>query len=200
MRFLSLVILVVLCANSATWAGDGLVALQTADPSCPDDSGDIYVNCGNGTVTDNRTGLVWLANANCIGAVDWYLAMGFVAGLSPISSPALAGCGLDDGSSPGEWRMPSFEEWKTMVSTAVGLGCTFPAITLDSGLSCLDSCTGVPGCSFVGVQSDTYWSSTTSQTLPTFAFTASLDGGDTSGSKSRKVDGSGFVWPVRVGQ
>ena len=32
----------------AAWAGDGLVALQTADPSCPDDSGNIYVNCGNG--------------------------------------------------------------------------------------------------------------------------------------------------------
>ena len=39
-------------------ASGGVVALQTADPSCPDDSGDIYVDCGNGTVTDNRTGLV----------------------------------------------------------------------------------------------------------------------------------------------
>jgi hypothetical protein len=47
-------------------AGDGVVALQTADPSCPDDSGKIYVDCGNGTVTDNRTGLVWLKNADCL--------------------------------------------------------------------------------------------------------------------------------------
>jgi hypothetical protein len=51
---------------SGAWAGDGVVALQTADPSCPDDSGDRYVDCGNGTVTDNDTGLVWLKQANCL--------------------------------------------------------------------------------------------------------------------------------------
>ena len=48
-------------------AGDGVVALQTAAPTCPDDSGDRYVDCDNGTVTDNETGLVWLANADCFG-------------------------------------------------------------------------------------------------------------------------------------
>ncbi|MCH7666905.1 MAG: DUF1566 domain-containing protein [Acidobacteria bacterium] len=163
MRILSLVILVVLCANSATWAGDGLVALQTADPSCPDDSTDIYVDCGNGTVTDNRTGLVWLQNANCYGLLDWHEAVEIVANLSdvPASSGAALGlhdCGLSDGSSPGEWRLPSQAERNAMVSNALGQGgdpdciATPPTITNDSGQECWVSGPS----SFSGVVSSNY--------------------------------------------
>ena len=54
-------------------AGDGIVALQTADPSCRNNSDNTHIDCGNGTVTDNWTGLVWLKDANCLGTVvDWY--------------------------------------------------------------------------------------------------------------------------------
>ena len=83
-------------------AGDGLVALQTAAPACPDDSGDRYVDCDNGTVTDNETGLVWLANADCSGTMDWFEAMAAVAGLSDLPddgdacdslTPDLCDCG-----------------------------------------------------------------------------------------------------------
>ena len=123
-------------------AGDGVVALQTADPSCGDDSGDIYVGCGNGTVTDNRTGLVWLANANCLGQVTWYEAMESVAGLAdsppPPSAAAAHDCGLSDGSSAGEWRLPSIGEFEVMVADAVALGCD-PTITDDTGLLCWHS-------------------------------------------------------------
>ena len=36
----------------------------------------VVVDCGNGTVTDNRTGLVWLADADCLAeAVSWQEAM-----------------------------------------------------------------------------------------------------------------------------
>jgi hypothetical protein len=41
--------------------GDGMVALQTAESSCPYDRGNLYVDCGNGTVTDSRTSQVRLA-------------------------------------------------------------------------------------------------------------------------------------------
>jgi hypothetical protein len=48
-----------------------VVALQTVVPSCADDSANRCVDCGNGTVTNNDTGLVWLANADCLtGFVD----------------------------------------------------------------------------------------------------------------------------------
>jgi len=188
---------------SGAWAGDGVVALQTADASCADDSGDRYVDCGNGTVTDNDTGLVWLADADCLdGTVDWFTAMEFVAGLSdkPATSAAAAhDCGLSDGSSPGEWRLPSVEEWEAMIADAVVLGCTFsgfggPSITDDSGAQCWQE---GPGNSFSGVVSSFYWSASTFVILPTYAWVVNLLGGGVSlGSKSSFF----YVWPVRGGQ
>ena len=52
--------------NSAL-AAPGAVALTIADLSCGDaSSSDIYIDCMNGTVTDNRTGLIWLKNVGCL--------------------------------------------------------------------------------------------------------------------------------------
>jgi hypothetical protein len=187
-------------------AGDGLVALQTADPSCPDGSGDIYVDCGNGTVTDNRTGLVWLKDANCLaevdpedGAVHWYTAMEFVAGLSDLPGNDPDDCGLSDGSSPGEWRLPSVEEWEAMVADAVALGCVDtqfggPSITDDSGESCWQE---GPGNSFSGVQSPCYWSSTTAAHLSLDISQAAVGNLDHGIWNSTSKTNSYYVWPVR---
>ncbi|MFQ5525893.1 MAG: DUF1566 domain-containing protein [Thermoanaerobaculia bacterium] len=212
-RVLTLINLVLLCSNPATWAGDGLVALQTADSSCPDDSGAIYVDCGNGTVTDNRTGLVWLKNANCIGSagggagsplgkVDWFTAMEFVAGLSddPSRDAAADDCGLSDGSSPGEWRLPSRPEWEVMIADGVALGCTSsgfggPSITDDSGLQCWQE---GPGNSFSGVVSFFYWSAGTRIQFPTNAWVLSLNGGFVASGDKGSSDA--YVWSVRGGQ
>ena len=117
------IVLAVTALAAPASAGDGLVALQTADPACPDNSGNIYVDCGNGTVTDNRTGLVWLANTNCVNGPSWYEAMEIAAGLADLPDGACGGgvtrdncdCGLRDGSSPGEWRLASMAELKAMV-------------------------------------------------------------------------------------
>ncbi len=190
----------------------GVVALQTSDPSCPDDSGDIYVDCGNGTVTDNRTGLVWLKDANCLrnapggGEVDWQAAMAFAAGLKDVpagSAAAAHDCGLADGSSPGEWRLPSVEEWEAMVADAVLLGCS-PAITDNQGTGCWISnpllCAAQGRtCSFAGIGSSHYWSSTTNVDFPTHAWTMGLASGIASGV-SGKATLSHYVWPVRGGQ
>jgi hypothetical protein len=190
----------------AVQAGDGLVRLQAASSSCPDASGNIYVDCnGNGTVTDNRTGLVWLANANCIGAVDWYTAMEFVAGLSDISTGSAAqsdDCGLSDGSAPGEWRLPTPAEWSAMTFNATGQlpgdpDCTStpPTITNDSGTGCW-----VDGpSSFSNVQAGSYWSSTTSVLFidSDSAWQAYL----VFGSNSQQFKSNSFyIWPVRGGQ
>ena len=192
------------------WSGDGVVALQTAAPSCPDDSGDIYVDCGNGTVTDNRTGLVWLKNANCLssasggGVVSWSVATDFVAGLSdkPASSVAAAeDCGLSDNSAAGEWRLPSAEEWEAMIVDAVALGCTLfgsegpPSITNDSGTDCWAE---GAGSSFTGVVSSFYWSFSTKVDDPAIAWGAGLDGCEVAGIVVKV--GGGYVWPVRGGQ
>ena len=40
-----------------------------------------FTDNGNGTVTDNLTGLIWLKNANCGGAKDWATALTFANSL-----------------------------------------------------------------------------------------------------------------------
>jgi len=186
---------------SGAWAGEGLVALQTADPSCPDESGKIYVDCGNGTVTDNRSGLVWLKNANCVGWTSWYEAVEFVEGLSDLPETSIAAgsdCGLSDGSSAGEWRLPSIAEWEQMVADAVALGCVqdefgWPSITDDSGATCWQE---GPGNSFTNV-STSYWSLTNRIDNLGEAWKMSLIFGI--GGRELKI-ASAYVWPVRGGQ
>src|SRR5213594_1247061 len=51
-----------------------------------------YVDCGNGTVTDTVTGLVWLKQSNCLSSADWEAAKKAVAGLKN------GDCMLTDGS------------------------------------------------------------------------------------------------------
>ncbi len=213
---MALVLTVGLAGAPWAWAGDGVAALQTAAASCADPTNaDRYIDCGNGTVTDNDTGLVWLKNANCIGAagggigdplgrVDWYTAMEFAAGLSDLADD-VDDCGLEDGSSPGEWRLASKAEWQAMVADALGEGgdpdCTAagPTITNDAGNECWDqACATAGDCSFVGLVSAFYWSATTRVVNPPASgWVVVLSAGFVaSGSKS----GNNYVWPVRGGQ
>jgi hypothetical protein len=188
--------------------GDGAVALQTADPACPDGSGDVYVDCGNGTVTDTRTGLVWLKDAGCYGTEKWGDATRFLAGLSDlpeslnedcatVQDPSdTCDCGLSDGSSPGDWRLPSIDEWHEMVAPAVALGCLGddgPAIVSDDGLGCWSETD-----SFTGIQPFPYWSATLDPADWRDGFAQDLGDGQV---KRRKIPVWGlYVWPVRGGQ
>lgn len=52
----------------------------------------------DGTVTDGN--LVWLKNANCFETQVWPTAMDLAANLKSGS------CGLRDGSTAGQWRLP----------------------------------------------------------------------------------------------
>ncbi len=188
----------------APQGGSGLVALQTAAPSCPDDSGDRYVDCDNGTVTDNETGLVWLKNADCFGWTDWYEAMAAVGSLSDLPDDGEAcdtltadecDCGLSDGSSPGEWRLASVAEWEVMVSPT----CQDPALSDDEGTGCWNSpCDPGSSCSFYGVQTEYYWSSSSYVPNPSkFAWYVDLSDGSVYlvGKAIAKP-----MWPVRGGQ
>lgn len=56
--------------------GLALVAsLAAADPD-PPCSCDRYLNCGNGTVTDTATGLVWLQMGDCYEKQYWATPVG----------------------------------------------------------------------------------------------------------------------------
>lgn len=186
--------------------GDGVVAIRTADPGCADDSGDIYVDCGNGTVTDNRTGLVWLKRADCMGfrhdfpagaglETTFPIAREFVMALN--HSHAMY-CDLTDNSLPGDWRLPTIDEWAAMIADAVALGCggVFgPMITNDRGNSCWQE---GPGNSFTGVRSDFYWSASHLPSAPGLVSIVNLDDGTTNLFRMR--NGMDLVWPVRGGQ
>lgn len=195
------------------WAADGVVAVQTAAPSCGDDSNNTYVPCGNGTITDNRTGLVWLRDADCLGTEDWLSAMAFAAGLSDLPGTSMAAsddCGLSDGSSPGDWRLPSLAEWEAMIADADGgpgeLNCN-PAITNNEGTSCWLAnplhCVVAGGtCSFKNVQQSFYWSSTTSTDTNNMAWQVlTFDDSAEHATLGKSAKTSSLrVWPVRDGQ
>jgi serine/threonine protein kinase len=105
-----------------------------------------YADNSNGTVTDNKTGLIWLKNANCFGWQNWKTAMQSAATL------AHGQCGLSDGSKAGDWRLPTRDEWETMMDKKYNA----PALSNAAGTGKWEE-----GDAFLGVQSDWfYWSST----------------------------------------
>jgi len=67
---------------------------------------------GNGTVTDNLTGLVWLQDAGCLGSELWS------DGLASVSQLASGACGLNDGSAVGDWRMPNLVELESLIDAS----------------------------------------------------------------------------------
>jgi hypothetical protein len=178
---------VVVTFAPAAQAADGLAKITPAAAACPDDSGNRFVDCGNGTVTDNTNGLIWLQNAACFGVMPeaaFSTAMATAQGLSD------GACGLTDGSQPGDWRLPSKAEWEAMVA-GVDVSCD-PRIADDAGTGCW-----MLGESFVNVQSERYWSATTEDGNVNRGFFITLtDGTVDDGNK----DGLLLVWPVRTSQ
>src|SRR5207247_1171111 len=126
------------------------------------DNGNRYVDCGDGTVTDTVTGLIWLKNANCFSIQTYSAANQAAAGL------AAGQCGLTDASSAGDWRLPTKAEWEATIARAGAMGCKFggagspPSLTNDPGANCLS----VGPTSFTGVQSGNYWSSSSFEDVP----------------------------------
>lgn len=140
-----------------------------------------FVDQEDGTVKDtDPRGLIWLKDANCFGKKTWQEAMQVVARLKG------GVCGLADGSKAGDWRLPTKEEWETMVAPACP---TAPKIVGNGG--CYSD-----GAWAAGVQSSYYWSSTREHYFSTSAWDAILsDGSVANVFKDYKL----LVWPVRGG-
>jgi len=172
---------------------------RNPDPPCFDNT-NRYVNCGNGTVTDTATGLIWLQDAGCLGSLNWAEANQAAAVLEN------GQCGLTDRSKAGDWRLPSNSEWSAMVDAAKNhpsLQCTHPALTDDTGSTCFGSGSGSSFSNVVSGLGDGYWSSTTNSQsigLPpngTKAGTMNLFQGSLL-SYFTKSCCPQRVWPVRV--
>ena len=142
-----------------------------------------FTDNGDGTVTDNLTGLIWLKNANCFGIRMWAQA------LSDASTLNSGECGLSDGSSEGDWRLPNLRELQSLVH----YGVYNPAVPNTAGTGKWSA-----GDPFTGVQSSLYWSSTTGAGDTSFAWFVYLYDGDVNdgAGKSRTF----YVWLVRGGQ
>ncbi|MFZ4792002.1 MAG: DUF1566 domain-containing protein [Candidatus Competibacteraceae bacterium] len=159
----------------------GLTALEaTAAPPAPvapiiTSAATRFTDNSNGTVTDSMTGLIWLKDANCavVSPKAWAAALTAVATLA---SPS---CGLSDGSTTGQWRLPSRDELQSLIDYTT----RFPALP-----------TGHP---FTGVQSNNYWSSTSDASGTSDAWYVYLHYGNVAlYGKANDY----YVWPVRGGR
>jgi hypothetical protein len=133
-----------------------------------------FIDVGDGTVKDTLTGLIWLKNANCFGLRLWNEALldsnGLQDGL----------CGLTDGSSAGDWRLPNVKELLSIVDR----NQDSPALPFDHP--------------FANVQSSYYWSSSTAAYDTSFAWYVYIaDGYSDFDDKSTIIS---YVWPVRGGK
>jgi len=137
-----------------------------------------YKDNGNGTITDNRSGLIWLKNANCFGALNWEKAKQSAATL------ASGQCGLRDGSGAGDWRLPTKEELKAMMDKKYKI----PALSNAKGTAQWKE-----GEVFSSVQSG-YWSSATHAGTTSYAWYANLNDGYV-GADLKTSNNN--VWPVR---
>jgi hypothetical protein len=172
--------------------------------------GQRYADCGNGTVTDSVTGLIWLKDAACpsLGTPDYVNGNAAARGLRD------GQCGLSDGSVAGEWRLPTRDEWlatltargffKTATETA---RCVLPALRANDGMSCYATATAGPGPAqhaFLNVVSGGYWSSSTYEVDPSYTYVADLSVANLSDDNLTLPRFRGDVlflnvWPVRGG-
>ena len=129
-----------------------------------------FVDNGDGTISDQLTGLVWLKNTACLGVLDWDNSLTTVSGLSS------GLCGLTDRSAAGEWRLPNVLELFSLIH----LGSHSPALS-----------SGHP---FIGVALQFYWTSTTLDNALGRGRTVDVGYGNIDQSDKALLH---YVWPVR---
>ncbi|MBU0680657.1 MAG: DUF1566 domain-containing protein [Proteobacteria bacterium] len=148
-----------------------------------------FIDNGDGTVTDNLTGLMWMTEANCIGNVNpafdadgtagdgivlWQHGLDFVTAVNATTYDCNVTISYTD------WRLPNRKELLSLID----FGQSNPALP-----------SGHP---FTGVVSSDYWTSSSAVTLPDDAWCVNFQ----YGYSSAKLKGVSpvLVWPVRAGQ
>ncbi|MBU0728338.1 MAG: choice-of-anchor D domain-containing protein [Proteobacteria bacterium] len=91
------------CTNTGQ-DGDTQAGLAWPDPRFTDN--------GDGTLTDNLTGLIWLQNANCFGYLNFPDALTYANSVLQNNV-----CGLTDGSALGDWRLPNINELRSLINS-----------------------------------------------------------------------------------
>jgi hypothetical protein len=120
-----------------------------------------FIDNANGTVTDTVTGLTWLKEADCIRDT-WSNA------LTAVNKLASGQCGLTDGSTAGQWRLPNRAEMLSLSDRAP----TFPQSNYFDGIPGGDGTTVTNPVIFNSFKvSVFYWTSTTDAADTTQAWT-----------------------------
>jgi hypothetical protein len=125
-----------------------------------------YADNGDGSVTDNNTGMVWQKEDDG-NTYNWYLASGtYDANFNPESTDV---CGSLDLGGATDWRLPSKKELMSIVDYAI----PYPGPTIATAFSNTKT-------------SNNYWSSTTYAKWPDVAwYVWFANGGDSAGYKGR---------------
>jgi hypothetical protein len=138
-----------------------------------------FIDNGDGTVTDNLTGLVWLKDAGCLAPATW---SGAISGVNQLANGQ---CGLADGSRAGQWRLPNLIEMESMIDASA----SSPAV---SG-------------PFTNVSNDAYWTSsvywsgsegTTNAWAIRFSDGRYINGNNAYGNNEMAI-ANNYVWAVR---
>ena len=141
-----------------------------------------FTDNGDGTVTDNRTGLIWLQNANVTGVRTWADALADVENLNRdgTMNGTFSGDKSNGGSHQKDWRLPDRYELESLTDY------TNNNPALPSGYSDF----------FNGVQSDSYWTSDTLKGGIAYAWIVTLSdfGVLDTADKTETL----YVWPVRA--
>lgn len=139
-----------------------------------------YLDHHDGSVSDTLTGLTWLKDASCLAPAVWASA------LASVNQLASGSCGLADGSSAGQWRLPNQWELESIVDESAAS----PAVTA--------------GSPFVNVAATAYWTSTSyfgGQSGSPQAWAIRMSDGRyvNDGVGNLKVSSSLGVWAVKGG-
>lgn len=145
---------------------------------------DRFTDMGDGTIRDNNTGLYWLKFASCTLGLHqnllWDEAMNIVEGLSYLD------CGLSDGSYPGDWRLPTNDEFGELIS--IEWASVGPALSDRRG-----GRQWREGDAFTEVKEMPYWTSSGSHDMK---IVRNMDDGNYFSQHINDREGA-LIWPVR---
>ena len=145
--------------NQVTAVNENLLPIKPPEPPPPGPKGRFIIR-SDGTVVDKETKLMWLKNGNSPNrGMTWDEAMKY--------------CESMNHSGHNDWKLPSREEWRTIVGKS-GLDKGHPFTNL--------------------VLWGSYWSSSVNPRGLTYTYGVNVGNGSVESLNKSKI---GYVWPVR---